>query len=42
MSSQEEISEIFENICKFWKVELLKADSKRFLKKKFPLIKRRK
>jgi len=42
MSSQEEISEIFENIRKFWKAELLKADSKRLLKKKFLLIKRRK
>jgi hypothetical protein len=30
MSSQEEISEIFENIRKFWKAELLKADSKGF------------
>lgn len=41
-SSQEEVSEIFEKIHKFWKAELLKADSKRPLKKKFLLIKRRK
>jgi len=42
MGHKKEISEIFEEISKFWKVEFLKADSKRILKKKSLLIKRRK